>query len=112
MAQFQTQTGQSLEGFIKGSNDWNNNGDNRDKKAALSLISPERDKADDDLAKMTPEKREEARQEAAKDAAELAQLTAKKDHSDENSQRIFRLLEKKTPAEIELLRAATRDATN
>jgi hypothetical protein len=111
MADFERRTGKSLESFIKGCNDWNNNGDNRDKAAALQLISKQRDQADADIANMKPEERDKKRQEIAKEAQELAQLASKRDHSDEGSQKIFRILEGKTPAEIEMLRAAMRDAT-
>ena len=112
MAQFEQQTGQKLDAFIKGCNKWNNNGDNRDKAAALQLISPERDKADQAIADMKPEDREKARQQATEDAKALLLATNGKDHSDANSQKIFRLLEKKTPAEIEMLRTAMRAESN
>ncbi|MGE5180825.1 MAG: hypothetical protein ACM31C_02125 [Acidobacteriota bacterium] len=109
MAQFEAQTGQKLEDFIKGCSDWNNNGDGRDKAAALQLISPERDKADAALADMKPEDREAARAQAKQDADAFLLATSKRDHSDANSQKIFRLMEKKSPAEMELFRAAIRE---
>ncbi len=112
MAQFEAQTGQKLDAFIKGCDKWNNNGDNRDKAAALQLISPERDKADEALANMKPEEREAARARINEDAKAFILATNARDHSDANSQKIFRLMEKKSPAEIELLRAAIREQSN
>ncbi len=112
MADFEAKTGQSLESFIKGCNDWNNNGDNRDKAAALSLISAERDKADDELAAMSPEERAAKQQKIKEDAAAFINATNGRDHGDENSQKIFRLMEKKSPAEMEMLRAEIRNQSN
>ncbi len=112
MAQFQAQTGQSLDGFIQHCNDWNNNGDNRDKAAALQLISKQRDDAETAIAKMSPEERAKKEDEAAKIAGEIAAATSKHDHGDENMQKIFRGLGGRTPEEIELIRAKVRDLTN
>ncbi len=106
--QFQAQTGQSLEGFIRGCHDWNNNGENRDREAALQLISKERDDAENAVAKMSPAERAKKEEDANKAAIEIRAATTAHDHSDENMQKIFRNMETKDPAEMELLRAAMR----
>ena len=112
LTQFEKLTGQSMTSFIEGCSDWNNNGDKRDKHAALQLIDDKRGKAEEAIAKMDPALRAIKEKEANDRAIQILSATTAHDHSDENMQKIFRALGPADAVEIEMIRAAVRKHTD
>ena len=112
LAQFEKVTGQTMKSFIETCEDWNNNGKNRDKDAALQLIDDKRGKSEQTIAKMKPEIREALEKQANDRAIQILSATTAHDSSDENMQKIFRALGTSNPVEIEMTRAAVRRLTN
>lgn len=108
-AQFQAQTGESLHDFIETA-DWHGE---RDKQQALNMISPERDRAAEGLAQMTPQARKELDTKANGWAQRVLAVTRPDDTgSDTAAADIFRVLGPRSPEEIEAVRAAIRRNTN
>lgn len=110
--QFEAQNHQTLENFIQHCDDWNNNGDNRDKSAAMQLISKERDQAEANIAKMDPDERKRKEKDANDAAITILAATKAHDHSDANMQKLFRELGKSDPERIEMIRAAVQQHTH
>ncbi|MFN0246893.1 MAG: hypothetical protein ACKV2T_08285, partial [Kofleriaceae bacterium] len=110
-ARFATHTGRSLEGFIRNSDDWNNNGDGRDRDAALALIDDKRSKAEEKLSKLSPDDRAKMKREADKRATAILAAKSLHDTSDENEHKILKELAGCNEVEIEMLRTSLRETS-
>jgi hypothetical protein len=109
MQQFQQQTGKSIHDSVAGDDDFAR----RDLQAVDQLISPDRDVAEEERARMTPEQRKELDAKAAKWAAQLTSTGSKVDaNSDENAARISAVLGPRSAVEIEALRHQVRANTD
>ncbi len=107
-AQYATMQGESLEATIIRKDDWNDNGDNRDRAAAMQLISAERDRAQTTIAELSPEERQQKQARADRIAADLAASLLAHDDSETNVASIHKKLGGCDAVETELVRAAIR----
>jgi hypothetical protein len=109
LAKFEAMTHEKLEDFIAKA-DWHGK---RDGQQALDMISEKRDAADRSLEQMTPAARAAMAAQANSWAEQVLAVTRTDGaNDDENAQKIARVRGPRTPAEIELIRAAIRHNTN